>query len=304
MSQWLTPEVWHYSYEPTGMTAQIQNTKSKVITDLLNKIKDSKIQMGENIGQAVNTVDMMAAPFITLVRAFGYARRGNWPAVRSLLGPPRTYVDGRKVADGWLQYYYGWKPLIDDAYGLADLLTKKVGTETDYSKVTKTGSIGRSFEKYDSDPYFDADFMYTYKVKAGVSLSVDNGIALRADLLGITNPLSLAWQLTPLSFVIDWFAPIGNMLEGLSAGIGLNFHSGYVSETSVMQRTSYRNDAGWSGGWRLDSPGRLVIASKVFQRTPLYSLPWPELHIRDNPFNTERALSATALWRALQKGLI
>lgn len=304
MSKWLVPEVWHYSYAPPGMGAQMENTKSKVVTELLGKIKDGKIQMGENIGQAVSTADMMAGPFITLIKAFSFARRGNWPAVKALLGPPRTYIDGKKIADGWLQYYYGWKPLISDCYALADLLKTKVGTETNYSEITKTGSIGREVKNFDSDPYYDADALWTYKVKAGVKLSVDSGVLLRLDLLGLTNPLALAWQLTPLSFVIDWFAPIGNMLEGLSAGFGLNFHSGYVTEISVVERRSRRNNEGWHSGWQLDSPGELVIASKTIQRSPMYSLPWPEIHIRDNPFNTERALSATALWRNLQKGLI
>jgi hypothetical protein len=35
--------------------------------------------------------------------------------------------------------------------------------------------------------------------------------------LGLTDPLSVAWELIPYSFVVDWFVPIGTYLDNLNA---------------------------------------------------------------------------------------
>jgi len=34
--------------------------------------------------------------------------------------------------------------------------------------------------------------------------------------LGLTDPLSVLWEITPYSFVVDWFIPIGTYLENLN----------------------------------------------------------------------------------------
>ena len=40
--------------------------------------------------------------------------------------------------------------------------------------------------------------------------------------LGLTDPLSVAWELIPYSFVVDWFYPIGTYLENLNTIPKLN----------------------------------------------------------------------------------
>jgi hypothetical protein len=57
---------------------------------------------------------------------------------------------------------------------------------------------------------------------------------------GITNPLEVAWELVPFSFVADWFFPVGAYLGSLDADFGWSFKGGSV--TRVMKRTV----TGWS----------------------------------------------------------
>lgn len=53
---------------------------------------------------------------------------------------------------------------------------------------------------------------------------------------GITNPLEVAWELTTMSHVVDWFIPIGRYISTFDAYLGVTFHSGY--ETIFLECTS------------------------------------------------------------------
>lgn len=58
----------------------------------------------------------------------------------------------------------------------------------------------------------------TLKILAQVRYRVDptSSIRLLANRLGLTRPLDSAWDLVPFSFVIDYFARVGDFISGLS----------------------------------------------------------------------------------------
>lgn len=67
-------------------------------------------------------------------------------------------------------------------------------------------------------------------VKAGIKAFVTNDTLVQLGSHGLTNPLALAWELFPMSFVINWFLPIGNFLAGLSTPFGMEFRDGYMTK--------------------------------------------------------------------------
>lgn len=72
-----------------------------------------------------------------------------------------------------------------------------------------------------------------YRVNQTNEYSVRGKVRYRAraaDLpgrFGLLNPLSVAWELMPLSFVADWFLPIGSYLSGFDANLRFDVTSGY-----------------------------------------------------------------------------
>jgi hypothetical protein len=62
----------------------------------------------------------------------------------------------------------------------------------------------------------------------------DSHLKAYAAQTGFTNPLNLAWEILPFSFVLDWFLPIGPYLETLSAFDGLVLVDG--SKTEFMKQ--------------------------------------------------------------------
>lgn len=139
-------------------------------------------------------------------------------------------------ATGWLVYQFAIMPLMNDIYQACKFMSEglqtpgafharatatvpELGPPPPFWKQNKGASDGKWSERRD--------------LFGEIFFSPANPTAYKLDQLGITNPLSIAWQLLPLSFVVDWFLPIGNFLSALSAPMGLSYHKGY--RTSFQQ---------------------------------------------------------------------
>jgi hypothetical protein len=114
--------------------------------------------------------------------------------------------------------------------------------------------------------------------------------------LGLTNPLSAAWNLATLSFVVDWFIPIGDYLDALDVPMRFQ-HVGGSWGFKASGETIYadlRPQSGWTlSGESLNSTKRVYV-----QRRPMTGLPTPKL--ADLSFKAElgiqQATSAVALF--------
>lgn len=108
---------------------------------------------------------------------------------------------------------------------------------------------------------------------------------------GLINPAVLAWELIPFSFVVDWFAPIGNTLDALDAGVGVQFLSGTRTD-----HISGQGQVQWAG-----NQGGLMIQTfryKSLRRYTYGSFPIPRFYLK-NPFSGSHVATALALFRNL-----
>jgi hypothetical protein len=122
--------------------------------------------------------------------------------------------------------------------------------------------------------------------------------------VGILNPLQLAWEVVPYSFVVDWFLPIGNWLGGLDAAAGLDFESGY--QTTLLKQDQSTIESLW---WDRTSPtpARQVKSVSEFRkfaqmsRTTLTSFPSAPAPRFKNPLSMSHMASALALLKQFRK---
>lgn len=305
MSKWLVPIS---TLNETGTWYGLRtNDSDRCITEALNKLREGKVQNGSDIGEARKTAEQIAVPFTTLMQAYKAAKVGNWKKVPDILGMNRRDIlSGKFAANKWLEYQYGWKPLMGSIHDNVQLLDKAL------RKPKNTFSVQRSrklkFSETINSPVnpsgVDSQDVWENEQRCRVYMScrISNQFITGLDTAGVLNPLSIAWELTPFSFVLDWFIPVGNVLSALSATLGLELEDGYISVSNERAKTSKILRSKPTPGAVLVNPGKCRFVGYTFQRYALRNFPMPRLYANINPFSTTHVTSALALLHQLMVG--
>jgi hypothetical protein len=123
-----------------------------------------------------------------------------------------------------------------------------------------------------------------------------------AQSVGLTNPLLIAWELIPLSFVADWFVNVSDKLESLDVWLGKRFLTG--TETKIQRSTTKRfatgftPSSGYTGG--LTDAGYASLHKVNMTRVVLTTAPTIPLRFQ-NGLNPKRLIDGIALLRNLFK---
>lgn len=289
------PEFWARMGDgrPTGQISV--NRRARLITECLLKVKNQKLNLGENLATALQTSNMFAKKATTFYEAISAARRKDWKSMINHLGLSKDFRKRGSASASYLEYIYGWKPLMQDIYGGWELLNeqlpesnlvhavRKLGKERDGGAIIKNGHI-----------QYAAKWRYYGRDLISLSGKIREDYARNVARAGLINPLSVAWEVVPYSFLIDWGMPIGNVLEALDATTGLDFVGGYIS-LRQFGTISYRTQ--WESALhRTIQPGLAVQRSFSNVREKLTSFPFPETYVK-SPFSTAHLLNALALSR-------
>lgn len=133
----------------------------------------------------------------------------------------------------WLEYSYGWKPLLKEVFDSAEALASVMVDRQGVVRQAEATAKERLYLTVKSDTGSERDTVtvsesYKY-VKYVVQYRIPDGGVSFANAFGLHNPYLVAWELLPFSFVVDWFIPIGTALEALTSTHGLVFHRGTKS---------------------------------------------------------------------------
>lgn len=223
--------------------------------------------------------------------------------------PSRT----RSLASNWLEFQYGWKPLLSDIEGALEAFALKARAQDQIISVRAVGSHEESLSTPIYTPIFGSYATVTPKRISNIRIERKHRciIGLRYKLtdvdrafiqqLGFTNPLLLTWELIPFSFVVDWFVPIGSYLEGISSFQGLEFVDGFqtrsVREKALCSFSS--SDTLGTGAQTIQLVVKGGFEQERFKlsRTKLTSFPQREPPSFQSPFTFTRSLNALALLR-------
>lgn len=279
----------------------LDNCVAASITKSLNKLPQNAAQLGADLGESHQVINMFADTAKQVAQAILAGKSGNWTHIPEILGMTKESVlSGKFVANKWLEYQYGWKPL----FGSLVQAQQKV-----HQILTKDTLISsRSGGQADKTKSWETE-LRSYKLSTTCSARTTLVARItRPDLAsvnswGLINPLSIAWELVPFSFVVDWVAPVGNTLSALTAGVGLEFVDGY---TSVKKHFTYScagkvpnlSNTEFVHQSVVDYGGTGVSGTD-FYRYPRFNFPTPQLYAVDNPFSTAHVANAAALLRQI-----
>jgi hypothetical protein len=221
---------------------------TKARARLADKVNNMSVNLAQAFGERKQTADLLASSANRIAAAALALRRGRLGDFVSALslGPkqvPSAKKWGRvlntppskRVSSHWLEYQYGWKPLIQDAFGVAEALSNHLDSDR-YNIGVHASATAEERVKHTGSGLSASTFKVS-KTKTKMSLTYRMESAGRAVLAqtGISNPALLAWELLPYSFVVDWFLPVGNYLQALNAFDGFVFVDGWQSSLTAMQ---------------------------------------------------------------------
>ena len=113
---------------------------------------------------------------------------------------------------------------------MGDISTAIQVTASEIQPQTVQGSATRGFSYREEHSYGGfISYKGMIRVKQGMQIKVSNPNVLLANRLGLLNPISVAWELVPFSFLIDWFVPVGNYLDSFTDFVGLEMSEQYTT---------------------------------------------------------------------------
>lgn len=311
--------------------AMIDSLDRKLLAKLHSKIKSQKINFAQAIAESRQTLGLISSTILRFTSAIRSIRHGDLRSAAKLIGAkasrrklaryqedyaktilgvdvsryrkdPRRFkpLEEAPISDfigkWWLELQYGWKPLLSDIYGLAEHTAQKIHSPP-LLKVSNKGSSPH----VDRFTYSDSDFIRTLSVDGNVTINYGAEFSAASDFfrnvsqLGFTNPLQLAWEVLPYSFVIDWFLPVGNYLSNLDSTIGLTFVRGYKS-IKVDYTMTYQMTGKATGGYGKQGSTVSTMRYRSFVRTSMgNSFPGVTFPDFKNPLGVEHVLNALAL---------
>jgi len=201
---------------------------------LLRKCRNREIDLGVSLGEYRETSKFISDAMVKTARSYRQLRRGNLAQALQTLGlhGPKANEIAASTSNAWLGYTYGLKPLLNDVYAAADILHKRYGpAKADVQHVVSEARV--TFPKRVSErllsQHVSAEWVGIVKCQGVVRYYTDNPLLSQLDAIGVLNPASVAWELVPFSFVVDWFVPIGSWIQNVVPPQGVSFVSGHLS---------------------------------------------------------------------------
>jgi len=199
----------------------------------------------------------------------------------------------KMFADLFLEFHFGWSPLVADVYDSIDVLQRDIPAGRIIGRAKKKGvvidiSSISGGAKYTNKHCIDVD------VVVGATVSVSNPNLALANQLGLVNPASLAWEVVPFSFIVDWFSTVGDFLGSFTEFAGYTINDPFT-------RTYTHDISSWSF---IDNNSKAFGAGAEFEgwsANRVLSIPSVTLKMR-SPWQISPMRAATAISLLVQQG--
>lgn len=222
--------------------------------------------------------------------------------VRSILKfrKPLELIKG--IGNARLAWVYGIKPTFQSLYDAVHHEAVHYNNEFAFSQ--GRGKDGGTGEASDTGAQWPD---YTYKtswsgsyqarVQLGIVMRIPDTPQTQIARLSSLNPVSIAWELVPFSFVVDWFVNIGGYLRDLETALTYSsyFVRGYKTTTTYTRYYFMANRAYTQFGVRRDGMWGMEITRKDFNRAILSSYPMPERPAFNANLGSGRLFNGAAL---------
>lgn len=217
----------------TGVSVPFPAARNKAWDKLVNNMRSGPANLGTTIAEWNESLGMITKRASQLYRGYRHLRRGNFrDFLREFnIGPKRKHKNMRRnpvnqASSLWLEYSFGWKPLTKDIYDAAQAISQPVPGGR------FSGSGRETFRSSASDEYDTNQMGQSWNTdgvcKMGAFVTVVDPNAYLAQQMGVANPLLIAWEVVPFSFMVDWVFDVGTFLGALTDFLGCEISKAYT----------------------------------------------------------------------------
>lgn len=244
-------------------------TDLAVWTAAARGVREHSFNLGVSLGESRESLSMVFGSMRRVLSAIRALKQHNWSEVANQLSlivvqytPTKVHLKDKHgkvrkhsrnpgpkdISSTWLGLQYGWKPLLSDIFNAMDALEAVRKRPRFKQHKFSTRNKGSWTTSLNGEPG-----LKDFKRSKTLYLRITEYPSVSASL-GLNNPASILWELVPLSFVFDWFLPVGDWLDAVgfrgsiegTAAICTAETANYdmVNSTLYVGSTYHKGDAG------------------------------------------------------------
>lgn len=300
------------SIPPVNIGVDIDNFASIALTQAFAKMNSAPLLSGEILSDLGKTMSMFRRPLGQSLRLLGrmlkYRNKRLGKTTASLL---------KANASAWLEYRYGWRPIIGDmiklcreVHNLRESMRRKrlvvrssfVGESSGSATFVDLPWLGSGFSA-------SGIFTRTQKGKAHAGIVYEVKESTSSDQLLQTLGLhgkdlpSTVWEIIPFSFVADWFVNTGAWISAVTPNPFVQVLGSWV--TQIIEDEGKISASGkfvWTASWAgppypettTGSIGSYTVKHTIVSRAANPQLPTSPVPFKRN-LNLNQTLDALAL---------
>lgn len=281
----------------------LRSTYQPLLTENENKLVLKIQAFGTNMIEIYRTrketIDMVTSTVKKLTYIYKSIRQRNFRNACNLMGISYRKPSKRNHNNppgAWLEYTYGWSPLVSDMYVVLNQTFPELRHYV-FSRQRETlslllGEDSNKITKYEGQ----------IRVSASCEVVVNDSTVKAISYYGIDNPSLALWEAMPYSFIVDWFLPVGDYLQSLTAfnGISVRNFSHCISANYSATQT-LKGDDPPTNMITLSNGSASMTGSTVYRYIgePAYRFPSLQNGLSLNRFATALSLLAVTFQRKL-----
>lgn len=268
----------------SGWSFNFRQQLEEACTEAAARVENTVVDGTVEVGEARETMRLFEAGTWNLRRQIekelAFAKRKGYRF-------PGSAVGAQVLANNWLLYRYGISPFVRSLHDIL-VVGSKIQTRRETSRgagqtggaernlLTQTETLGFGMS---GTAYRNLD----WKVSTRAGILYERRNFTNRYGFSLANVPSTIWELTPYSFVVDWFVNTGDFIRALTpriSSVRLATWHGFKLEVSEVYTVQYTNPAGPRYSLHKAQTGEFARQT-VHQRRLPYILA-PTLYIREN----------------------
>lgn len=224
---WWWPEGEYFidSFIPFNHPDPVPPENGKLLEKLAAKWRQTDLNVGMYFSpEGRESIEMVGESLMRMSNSARSLRKGDFGGfLRHLNSLPRSArkesaraFEQGDLSASFLAAHLGWEPIIKDAFSFAENIKPLETTTTIKASAAGTWDMGFGNNTYPTI----SSIAREVKVRRTIEI-VPKRPPSFAERFGLANPFSIAWELVPLSFVADYFLPIGRTIDNLGFISGL-----------------------------------------------------------------------------------